>query len=162
METKSENKNENCGAIALTWTRKPAIYDLDPIKACAPDLFKQYPECLWIDLLQSNADTSLLLLKGLKIIGYVIASPSMILFLAINIHERRKGHARHLLHTLLHENRYMGPKVTLQVRTQNEVATCLYEKLGFVKTGSLPKYYINPDDDAFVYEINLTVNTKQK
>ena len=45
-------------------------------------------------------------------------------------------------------------RVVLEVRSQNENAIKLYEKLGFDKLGIRKRFYSSPADDAVVMEKN--------
>jgi [ribosomal protein S18]-alanine N-acetyltransferase len=66
---------------------------------------------------------------------------------------RRNGLGKRLLEGLLrHVRETNGTRVFLEVRESNRAARALYEQAGFVWTGRRKSYYINPLEDAFLYE----------
>ncbi len=64
---------------------------------------------------------------------------------------RRCGIAEEMLTCLLGESRDEGvDDFTLEVRSGNEPAIRLYERLGFVSEGTRPQFYRNPQEDALI------------
>ena len=64
---------------------------------------------------------------------------------------RRQGIAEQLMKRLLSEGAAMGiTAFTLEVRSGNLAAICLYEKLGFVTEGVRKNFYRNPSEDALI------------
>lgn len=64
---------------------------------------------------------------------------------------RRCHIAEKLLKELLAEGSRMGIcAFTLEVRSGNRAAVCLYEKLGFVTEGVRPGFYTAPREDALI------------
>ncbi len=64
---------------------------------------------------------------------------------------RRCGIAEEMLTCLLGESREEGvDDFTLEVRSGNEPAIRLYERLGFVSEGTRPQFYRNPQEDALI------------
>lgn len=93
--------------------------------------------------------------------AYVFASlmpgaPADILTLYTHPNQRRRGHARLLLNTLIQKAKMAGcPSLTLEVRAGNTAARALYESLQFQQLATRPGYYQNPREDAVVYSLNL-------
>ncbi|MEY8371549.1 ribosomal protein S18-alanine N-acetyltransferase [Aerococcaceae bacterium 50-4] len=72
---------------------------------------------------------------------------------------RRQGFSQHLLEeALTHFAQHNGQIVTLEVRSRNQAARQLYEKLGFKQIASRPNYYPVDLDDAIIYQLNLNDN----
>ena len=64
---------------------------------------------------------------------------------------RRQGIAEQLMKRLLSEGAAMGiTAFTLEVRSGNLAAICLYEKLGFVTEGVRKSFYRNTSEDALI------------
>jgi ribosomal-protein-alanine N-acetyltransferase len=71
--------------------------------------------------------------------------------LAVRRDHRRRGLATRLLrHVLAEAARQGAARATLEVRESNEAARRLYEKLGFTVSGTRPKYYTHPVEDALI------------
>jgi ribosomal-protein-alanine N-acetyltransferase len=71
--------------------------------------------------------------------------------LAVRRDRRRQGLATTLLeHVLRDAARQGATRATLEVRRSNEPALRLYDKLGFSVSGTRPKYYTQPDEDALI------------
>ena len=67
---------------------------------------------------------------------------------------RRRGIAVTLLTELFRAGRERGVKdFLLEVRSSNEAAIALYEKLGFVREGISPGFYRDPKEDALLYHL---------
>jgi ribosomal-protein-alanine N-acetyltransferase len=70
---------------------------------------------------------------------------------AIHPDYRRRGIAEKLVEALVEELKAIGSRcLTLEVRSSNEPAKSLYEKLGFLQVGRRPNYYRNPREDALI------------
>jgi ribosomal protein S18 acetylase RimI-like enzyme len=68
---------------------------------------------------------------------------------------RRKGVGLALMRTAILQARQARlPRVTLEVRPDNEEAIQLYEKLAFTVSGKIPEYY-GPGDDAISMVLSL-------
>ena len=69
---------------------------------------------------------------------------------------RERGLGSLLLSHLLNSAKAQkAQSVFLEVRESNEAARRLYEKAGFVKTGSRRLYYSCPPEDAILYQLSL-------
>jgi len=69
---------------------------------------------------------------------------------------RRKGIATYLLSNLLEFSEREGvSEVFLEVRSRNEGAIKLYEKLGFSYLSIRKGYYSKPKDDALIFRLKL-------
>lgn len=69
---------------------------------------------------------------------------------------RRRGLSYRLLEeALLYFAQNKGKIVTLEVRSRNQAARQLYEKLAFKQIASRPNYYPVDLDDAIIYQRNL-------
>lgn len=67
---------------------------------------------------------------------------------------RRRGIAEEMLRKLMTESKEIGVRnFTLEVRSSNDAAIRLYEKLGFRSEGVRPGFYENPKEDALIYWI---------
>ena len=70
---------------------------------------------------------------------------------AVHPDYRRQGIAEALIRSLIAQLAEKGAYcLTLEVRTSNEAAIALYQKLGFVQVGRRPNYYRNPREDALI------------
>ncbi len=74
--------------------------------------------------------------------------------IAVDKSMRRKGVGSALLRELLQIAKKQGAEeVFLEVRAKDGGAQALYEGFGFIRVGERKNYY--PDDDAFVYRLDL-------
>ncbi len=94
------------------------------------------------------------------IIGFAITrsvSPDAeLLNLAVLPAERRRGVAAALLRAATEALRRQGiQRLWLEVRSSNAAAISFYKKHLFRVTGSRPRYYRNPEDDALLMERNI-------
>ncbi|MBR5478570.1 MAG: ribosomal protein S18-alanine N-acetyltransferase [Clostridia bacterium] len=91
--------------------------------------------------------------EGDRVAGYVglykILDEGYITNVAVLPCFRRRGIAKALVEKLVAENRDLS-FLTLEVRASNAGAIALYEKLGFEQVGVRPKYYSNPEEDAYL------------
>ena len=92
---------------------------------------------------------------GEKLVGYV-GSQSVLgwadmMNLAVAPEFRRKGIGEELVNQLIdHLQNNDVSCLTLEVRSSNEPAITLYEKMGFCEVGRRPNYYHNPKEDALI------------
>ena len=70
---------------------------------------------------------------------------------------RRQGVGAKLIAELIaFVHRQQGNSIFLEVRASNEGARALYQKLGFIETGTRKNYYADPAGDATLYRLNLS------
>ena len=88
---------------------------------------------------------------------HIILDEGYITNIAVSPLFRRQGVATALLKALIDEARLrMLAFVTLEVRAGNVPAITLYEKFGFIKSGTRKAYYSLPDEDAYIMTLVLT------
>ena len=102
------------------------------------------PLSLWIVAVEGNC-----------VAGYVGSQSVMgeadMMNLAVAPAYRRKGVGERLVTELVTQLKEREVScLTLEVRSSNMSAVCLYEKLGFSKVGCRPGYYRNPREDAWI------------
>ena len=93
-----------------------------------------------------------------KIHGYLFADENFIISFAIDEKYRGQGWGKKLLTTFLQESNKdpstmtFGPcpLIRLHVKCSNETAINLYKKCGFTIAGSIPDYYQNPVENAYL------------
>jgi [ribosomal protein S18]-alanine N-acetyltransferase len=96
-----------------------------------------------------------------KILGFLVArqiAPEWELEnIVVAAEVRRNGLGKRLLEGLLkHARDRNTTRVFLEVRESNRSARALYQQAGFKQTGRRKSYYINPLEDAFLYEFKLS------
>jgi len=75
---------------------------------------------------------------------------------------RRSGLGERLVAQLLALAGARGARsIFLEVRESNGPARALYSKMGFTEIGRRRSYYRNPEEDALLYEKNLTPDTRK-
>lgn len=83
--------------------------------------------------------------EELRLMNLAVASPA-----------RRQGLATALVRHALAVGRERGAgRAVLEVRSSNEAAQRLYERMGFVQVALRTKYYTNPIEDARLMELAL-------
>lgn len=94
--------------------------------------------------------------------GFVIARSDLddweIENLVVAPDRRHGGIGGRLVGEVLHQAGEAGAtSVLLEVRESNHPARRLYGKLGFAETGRRPKYYENPQEDALLLKISVSI-----
>ena len=109
-------------------------------------------------------------LIGDERVGYadmrIITGESQVYNIAIAPEFRRQGIGEALLAHMIERSEELGLSlITLEVRSGNEAAMALYEKMGFKKVGSRPGYYAKGSEDAVLMdkvlgdtEINIDIS----
>ena len=98
-----------------------------------------------------------------QIIGYVCIRTMLDMTHLMNIavlpEFRRRGIGEMLLGNAVGELKHLRPdtKLTLEVRQSNTAAVRFYEKSGFNVTGMRKKYYKEPEDDAIIMELDISL-----
>ena len=120
-------------------------------------------DCPWprADVVKALSDPAVLFLKaesGGRFVGYagarVIIDEAEIYNIAVAPAYRRQGAGEALMRELLRRAKACGArKAFLEVKTDNEPAKALYEKLGFTVAYERKKYY--GSNDAYVMTISL-------
>jgi [ribosomal protein S18]-alanine N-acetyltransferase len=88
-----------------------------------------------------------------QIVGYLICSRYAdvwhLMNIAVDPSHVRNGYARAMLEEMIER---AGPDqpYTLEVRTSNAPAIALYERFGFVSSGTRPHYYHDTGEDAVI------------
>lgn len=90
-----------------------------------------------------------------RVAGYVGSQSAIdeadMMNLAVHPDYRRKGVAQELVTALCDGLTQKGIRcLLLEVRSSNEPAKALYERMGFVQVGRRPNYYRNPKEDALI------------
>ena len=90
-----------------------------------------------------------------QVAGYIgsqsVMGESDMMNVAVASDFRRQGIAEKLILSLVEALKQHGNhSLTLEVRTSNEGAISLYEKLDFRQIGRRPGYYRNPREDALI------------
>ena len=113
----------------------------------------QWPTESYADLAKSPGGLFLVCEANAQVIGFVAARQAAdeaeILNIAVHRDFRRKGVASAVLLAALDAFRRSAiAQVFLELRESNLPARTLYDRHGFVPTGSRKSYYINPTEDA--------------
>lgn len=91
--------------------------------------------------------------RALAFCSYLVADDAELVFVCTHQSFRGQGIATKLLKNTMEEKLPEHIKsVVLEVRSQNEAAIGLYEKIGFEKLGIRKNFYSTPSDDAVVME----------
>lgn len=95
----------------------------------------------------AEADADIIGICGLR----NIAGEGEITNVSVDHRHRREGVAAALLAKALEDGGKMGIEAfTLEVRSGNRPAICLYEKFGFKNAGIRKNFYDNPKEDAVI------------
>lgn len=97
----------------------------------------------------------LVAVEGKRVAGYVgsqsVEGEADMMNVAVHPDFRRQGVGQALVNALVEELEKRGVhSLTLEVRTSNECAIGLYEKLGFAQVGLRKNYYRHPKEDAYI------------
>ena len=93
-------------------------------------------------------------------LAWSVADELHLLDMASHPEQRRKGHARALLHELLSYARAEHKRlVLLEVRHSNQPAILLYRSVGFETTGVRRGYYSDTGEDAVEMRITFEPST---
>ena len=90
-----------------------------------------------------------------KIVGYVgmywVLDEGYVYNLAVDENFRGLKIATNLMNELFRYSQSIGLKfLSLEVRESNEIAKCLYRKLGFEQLGIRKNFYTSPTEDAII------------
>lgn len=88
--------------------------------------------------------------------SYYVLDEVNIMTFAVKSLYRRRGIGEKLLLELISKAKELNmKKIYLEVRYSNTSARLLYEKIGFEKCGLRKDYYIDPKEDAVLYEYTI-------
>lgn len=89
-------------------------------------------------------------------VAWFIAGEIQLINLGVLPEARRRGVATQLLDWLIEKGTRLGYlRIELEVRSSNEPAIRLYQKLGFSRSGVRRNYYPNNDEDAILMTKHL-------
>jgi ribosomal-protein-alanine N-acetyltransferase len=96
------------------------------------------------------------------IVGYlcywIVFEEVRLMNLAVIESMRHRGIAKSLVATALQTGRSQAAqRAVLEVRASNRAAQSLYQGFGFSQTAIRPKYYVNPQEDAVLMELDPIV-----
>ena len=144
----------------MTWTIEPLSSpdEIDAILAIEEASFTNpWTRDMYVAELKNEGVSFFYLARdnGRQIVGFCsfwrVLDELHINNLAVVPEFRRQGVATALLRRVLDEAARFGIRRTmLEVRQSNTPARQLYERFGFVVTGTRSKYYTNPIEDALV------------
>jgi ribosomal-protein-alanine N-acetyltransferase len=105
--------------------------------------------------LDSRLSLWLVAMDGETVVGYVgsqsVLGETDMMNIAVSPNYRRQGIAEKLVVELIEKLREKGNhSLMLEVRSSNDPAQKLYEKLGFEQVGRRKNYYRNPKEDALI------------
>ena len=91
-----------------------------------------------------------------RVVGYAAllcaADEGNLVSIGVDEEFREMGIATELLDILYEAALHRGvTSINLEVRPSNNAAICLYEKEGFEYVGKRPRFYRDPEEDAFLY-----------
>ena len=88
--------------------------------------------------------------KAVAFCSFLVVDDAELLFVCTNPEYRKLGIANKLLAESINLLPQGINSVILEVRSQNDAAIKLYEKMGFATLGKRKKFYSFPEDDALV------------
>ena len=111
-------------------------------------------------ILEMNSVSLVAVDEGLKVIGCfsgrLVADEFEIDNVAVSPDWRKSGVGSKLLSAAIEIVRQKEVnQVFLEVRSNNQAAYALYEKLGFVLVGRRKNYYRAPEDDALIFSLKI-------
>lgn len=146
--------------------RKMTEADLDQVAAIAADLFAQpWDRQGFAEALPLDSACFLVAVQEDEVLGYcglyMAADEGEIINVAVRSQSQRRGVADRLIQAMLAEGRANGVcRFFLEVRVSNQAAIHLYEKHGFIRQGIRKKFYILPEEDAYI--MNLITEKPQE
>jgi len=142
-------------AVALE-IRRLALGNLDDVEAIEKRAYRTpWSRSMFASELAKPASICLGAFEGERLVGYVINSRYVdawhVMNVAVAPSHQRRGIATQLLEHLFDLTRDDERRgYTLEVRTSNEDAIRLYEKLGFERRGIRRGYYTDNREDALI------------
>lgn len=130
--------------------------DVKEVAGIEKEIFSTpWSEKSFADSISSNDNIYVVAKEEGKIIGYVgiwiVADEGQINNVAVRKEFRNKGVCGKLLEFAMDKAKEKKVSAfTLEVRAGNAAAIHLYEKIGFVNSGTRKNYYKKPDEDAII------------
>ena len=105
--------------------------------------------------LENELSLWLVAVEDRRVVGYVgsqtVLDETDMMNVAVDPGFRRRGIGQMLIDHLVEALKARGSRcLTLEVRSSNDPAIALYEKLGFSPVGRRKNYYRNPKEDALI------------
>lgn len=152
--------NSNTAEIRI---RQAKLYDVPAMARIERESFEDYwsPDELTKDVTCSDGSIYVAVAEsGGEKAGYadmrIVAGEAQIYNIAIAPEFRRQGIGEALLRHMVDKSEELGLDViTLEVRSGNEAAMALYEKMGFKAVGSRKGYYAKGKEDAVLMDKEL-------
>ena len=141
--------------------RSATLFDLSFLKETEKRIFRDpWGEGSLQSHFEGACGTGLILRCHAEDVGYLISSRILgeaeLLRIAVLPEYRRKGLGEALLtHWLTEEEKAGSTHFFLEVRSENQGARALYEKMGFSPVGRREGYYTDPSDDAVLYQLHI-------
>lgn len=132
--------------------------DIKDIAYIEKECFKEpWSEKMIEEMYKNSYDFIEMAQECTKTIGYanirILDPEAELMRLAVLKERRNEGTAQLLLNKILLICKCKGVSVVrLEVRRDNEPATALYKKFGFVQNGIRKDYYSHPTEDAILME----------
>ena len=90
-----------------------------------------------------------------KILGYIIFRPGgHIVSIAVDLPYRRRGIGTKLIKEVL---KVSYGNAMVEVRVSNKIAQMFYKKLGFIESGSIPRFYENEDAIVMIHHDRMKI-----
>lgn len=142
--------------------RRMVIEDLDEIMALE-ELCFSVPwsrESFESEIQKNNLAHYFIIERENSIVGYggvwYIMDEGHITNVAIHPEYRKLGLGKLLVHEMIIQAKLSDINyLTLEVRVSNMPAITLYERIGFEKAGTRPKYYTDNQEDALIMWLNI-------
>jgi len=135
--------------------RNITINDIPDLAQIEQEVFPNPWDEIHLTALLSKPFLSFVAEEDEKCIGYLSCFLSsydaQILNIGVRKAHQHKGVATALFEALFQELKQLEiSEISLEVRTTNQKAVSLYQKLGFSIVGTRKHFYKNPPDDAYV------------
>lgn len=132
--------------------------------ASMPSPAEHYVPEFWTNIYNQYGDMFYVAKIEGKIVGYILCkaevvqkvSSAIIISIAVDKDYRGKGIGESLMREAQRAMRDRGIMIAgLQVRQSNKPAILMYQKLGYTINLTVPQYYSNPEEDAFLMTLVL-------
>jgi ribosomal protein S18 acetylase RimI-like enzyme len=125
--------------------------DWREMKACNErNLKENYDNYDWPNWLTQYPGRSVVLTNQKhEVKGYILFANNVLISVAVDQKHRGQGWGKKMLQFCLQLNHDI-PVVSLHVRVSNHIAIKLYTDMGFCVEETVSKYYLIPEEDAFL------------